>query len=264
MMIPGVEGRIAIVGGSSSGLGFAAAELLARSGARVMVVSRSEERVASAVEKIRAAGGLTVEGCPADFTDVKAPEKVVAATREAFGPPEIVVTNSGGPPGMAATAATAEDLTAACELLLLPVQRFAELTLPAMRQSGWGRIVAITSIAVREPLQGLVLSNALRAAVTGYLKSLSDEVAGDGVTVNTVCPGFTATDRLGELAVNVAQRDGVTVDDVYAAWTAQAPVGRLLRPEEVAAAIGFLCSGLASGITGVALPVDGGLGRSLI
>lgn len=263
-MIPGVDGRVSIVGGSSSGLGYAVAELLAVSGAKVMVVSRSEERVASAVESIRAAGGEQIEGCAADFTDENAPTTVVAATREAFGAPEIVVTNSGGPPGMPAVAATADDLQAASELLLLPVQRFAELTLPDMRSAGWGRIVAITSIAAREPLQGLVLSNALRAAVTGYLKSVSDEVAADGVTVNTVCPGFTATDRLGVLAANVAERDGVTTDEVFAGWVETAPVGRLLRPDEVAAAVGFLCSEAASGITGVALPVDGGLGRSLV
>ena len=263
-MIPGVDGRVAIVGGSSSGLGYAVAELLAVSGARVMLVSRSEERVAQAVEGIRGAGGGAVEGCVADFTDGGAPAAVVSATRDAFGVPEIVVANGGGPPGMPATTATAEDLTAACELLLLPVQRFAELTLPDMRSAGWGRFVAITSIAVREPLPGLVLSNALRAAVTGYLKSVSDEVASDGVTVNTVCPGFTATDRLGVLASNVAERDGLSVDEVFAGWAAQAPVRRLLRPEEVAAAVGFLCSDSASGITGVALPVDGGLGRSLI
>ena len=263
-MISGVDGRTAVIGGSSSGLGYAVAELLARSGARVLVVSRSQDRVAGAVEKIRAAGGGAVEGCAADFTDPDAPRVVVEAACEAFGSPEIVVANGGGPPGMPATAATAEDLTAACELLLLPVQRLAELTLPAMRAAGWGRFVAITSIAVREPLPGLVLSNALRAAVTGYLKSVSDEVAGDGVTVNTVCPGFTATDRLEVLAENIAERDGRTAKEVVAGWASQAPIGRLLQPEEVAAAVGFLCSESASGITGVALPVDGGFGRSLI
>ena len=263
-MISGVDGRTAIVGGSSSGLGYAVAELLARSGARVMVVSRSEERVAKAVDGIRVSGGSAVEGCVADFTDAGSPAAVVTATCDAFGQPEIVVTNGGGPPGMPAVEATAEDLSAACELLLLPVQRFAELTLPAMRSSGWGRFVAITSIAVREPMPGLVLSNALRAAVTGYLKSISDEVAADGVTVNSVCPGFTATDRLGVLASNVAEREGVTVDEVFAGWAEMAPVHRLLHPEEVAAAVGFLCSEAASAITGVALPVDGGLGRSLI
>ena len=263
-MSMGIEGRTAIVGGSSTGLGFAVAEHLVSQGAQVVVVSRSAERVSAAVEALRASGKGAAEGCTADFTEPDAPRQVVEQAREAFGEPEIVVANGGGPPGMPATAATAEDLTGACDLLLLPVQRFAELTLPAMRASGWGRFVAITSIAVREPLPGLVLSNALRAAVTGYLKSVSDEVAADGVTVNTVCPGFTATDRLRVLASNVAERDGVSMDEVFAGWAAQAPVRRLLRPEEVAAAVGFLCSEAASGITGVALPVDGGLGRSLI
>ena len=262
-MTVGVEGRTAIVGGSSTGLGFAVAGQLAARGAKVLVVSRSAERVQAAVDSIQGSGG-SVEGYAADFTDPDAPRQVVEKARDAFGPPEIVIANGGGPPGMPATAATAQDLVAACELLLLPVQRLAELTLPAMRESGWGRFVAITSIAVREPLPGLVLSNALRAAVTGYLKSVSDEVAADGVTVNTVCPGFTATDRLGVLAANVAERDGVSAEEVFAGWAAQAPVRRLLRPEEVAAAVCFLCSKDASGITGVALPVDGGLGRSLI
>jgi len=260
----GVDDRVAIVGGSSTGLGFAVAKHLAAHGASVLVVSRSSEHVSAAVAAIGELGAGAVEGCVADLTDPEAPRRVVEAARAAFGSPEIVVANGGGPPGMPATTATAEDLTSACELLLLPVQRLAELTMPAMRAAGWGRFVAITSIAVREPLQGLVLSNALRAAVTGYLKSLSDEVAGDGVTVNTVCPGFTATDRLGVLAKNIAEREGRTAEEIVASWAAQAPIGRLLQPEEVAAAVGFLCSESASGITGIALPVDGGFGRSLI
>jgi 3-oxoacyl-[acyl-carrier protein] reductase len=263
-MSSGFEGRVAVVGGSSTGLGFSVAASLAAGGARVLIVSRSAERVSAAVDTILEHGGGTAEGCVADFTDPEAPRRIVETARQVFGQPEIVVANGGGPPGMPAVSASAEDLRSACELLLLPVQRLAEITLPAMRAAGWGRFVAITSIAVRQPQPGLVLSNALRAAVTGYLKSVSDEVAGDGVTVNTVCPGYTATDRLQELASNVAAREGVTVEEVLEGWAMMAPIRRLLRPDEVASAVTFLCSDAASGITGVALPVDGGFSRNLI
>jgi 3-oxoacyl-[acyl-carrier protein] reductase len=260
----GIAGRVAVVGGSSSGLGYAVAEELARSGARVLVTSRSSERVASAVERIRATTSGDVEGIAADLTDEDAPRRLIEAARSTFGAPDVVVANGGGPPGMPSVAATADDLKSACELLLLPVQRLVELALPDMRAAGWGRLVAITSIAVRQPQPGLVLSNALRAAVTGYLKSIADEVAVDGITVNTVCPGYTATERLEVLAGGIADREGLKVDEVLSSWAKQAPVGRLLRPQEVAAAVAFLCSEEASGVTGVALPVDGGLGRSLI
>jgi 3-oxoacyl-[acyl-carrier protein] reductase len=259
-----IAGRVAVVGGSSSGLGYAVAERLARRGVRVVVVSRSEDRVRDAVEKIRAAGDHEVAGTAVDLTEPDGPERVLQSARETFGEPTIVVANAGGPPAMPATDADAATLEAACALLLLPVQRLMRGSLPAMRQAGWGRFVAITSIAVFEPQPGLVLSNALRAAVTGYLKSVSDEMANEGITVNTVCPGFTATERLQDLARTVAEQTGTTVERVVEDWTDRVPARRLLQPDEVAAAVEFLCSDDASGVTGVALRVDGGLHRGLL
>ncbi|MEE4274144.1 MAG: SDR family oxidoreductase [Thermoanaerobaculales bacterium] len=258
------KSRIAIVGGASSGLGFAVAEELLRQGKHVVIVSRSEERIAAAAEQLRSSTDGRVAGVAADLAAADGPARVVEATRLRFGEPEIVVTNAGGPPSMPAVDAGAGDLVAAAELLLLPVQRFLALCLPAMRASGWGRLVAVTSIAVREPQPGLVLSNTLRAGLTGYLKSVSDEVAADGVTINSVLPGYTATDRLLELAEATARRTGTTVDEVMEGWAVMAPVKRLLEPAEVAAAAAFLCSDSASGITGHALPVDGGFGRCLL
>lgn len=256
--------RIAIVGGASAGLGYAIAEELLRQGKRTVIVSRSEDRITAAADSLRAATGGEVAGVAVDLSEPEAPARVVAATRELFGQPEIIVTNTGGPPAMKAVNATADDLMAASERLLLPVQRFLELCLPAMRSAGWGRFVAVTSIAVREPQPMLVLSNTLRAGLTGYLKSVSDEVAGNGVTVNSVLPGYTATDRLAELAKIKAEAAGTTPGALMESWAAMNPIGRLLEPKEVAAATAFLCSDAASGITGHALPVDGGFGRGLL
>lgn len=258
------NGRIAIVGGASAGLGYAIAEELLRQGKRVVIVSRSEERITAAAQALHEATGGEAAGVAVDLSEPEGPARVVGATRELFGQPEIVVTNAGGPPAMKAINATADDLMAACELLLLPVQRFLELCLPAMRSAGWGRIVAVTSIAVREPQAMLVLSNTLRAGLTGYLKSVADEVASNGVTINSVLPGYTATDRLNELAEIKAKDLGTTPDALMESWASMAPIGRLLEPVEVAAATAFLCSDAASGITGHALPVDGGFGRGLL
>jgi 3-oxoacyl-[acyl-carrier protein] reductase len=259
----GLEGRVAVVGGASSGLGYAVASRLSREGAKVIMVSRSEERISAAAEKILKTGARDVIGVAADVTDPAAPTRIVDIAIENFGPPTVVVANAGGPPSMPAVEAGDDDLEAACDLLLLPVQRMFHAALPHMRSDGWGRFVAITSVAVLEPQPGLVLSNALRAAVTGYLKSVADEVAAAGITVNSVCPGYTETGRLVELASVLASAQNRSADDIMAEWAAQNPVGRLLRPSEVASAVAFLASDQASGITGVALPVDGGRRRSL-
>ncbi len=260
----GIDGRTALVCGASAGLGYATARELALEGARVVIVSRSPERLKAAAERLREETGGTVATVVGDLSDSSIPEKIVYQARDHFGPVDILVANGGGPPSMPAAEAGAQDLEAACRLLLLPVQRLLAACLPHMRRRHWGRVVAITSIAVREPQPGLVLSNALRAAVTGYLKSISDEVAADGVTVNTVLPGFTATERLGDLARAMASREGITEKEVLEAWAERAPVRRLLDPAEVAAAVAFLVSERASGVTGVALPVDGGFGRGLL
>jgi len=256
---------VAVVGGGSSGLGLAVARRLADDGLAVLVVSRSSDRVAHAVERIRSDGERAVEGFAMDLTSPDGPARAVDAARTSFGEaPTVLIANGGGPPSMPAVRASADDLEAACRQLLLPVQRLVHAGLPAMRGAGWGRVVAITSVAVRQPQPGLVLSNALRAAVTGYLRTVADEVAADGITVNTVLPGFTATERLTELSEAVADRTGKTPREVLDGWASQAPVGRLLEPEELAAAVSFLCSPDASGITGVALPVDGGFSRFLL
>lgn len=260
----GLEGRVAVVGGGSAGLGYAVAERLVREGARVVIAARSEDRIAAAAKRIRASVGGEVVGVAVDLTDPTAAAKIFDEAGAVFGEVSIVVANAGGPPSMPAAEADADDLEAACRLLLLPVQRLFSRALPSMRRAGWGRFVSITSVAVLEPQPGLVLSNALRAAVTGYLKSLADEVAADGITVNSVCPGYTATDRLDELAGALAERHGGSAEEIRRGWADHVPVRRLLRPEEVAAAVVFLCSEPASGVTGVALPVDGGFRRGLI
>jgi 3-oxoacyl-[acyl-carrier protein] reductase len=230
----------------------------------VLVVSRFQERVEAAVARIRSAGSVSVEGFTADLTEPESPQRVVQAATDAFGPPTIAVANTGGPSPMPAVDASADDLDGASRQLLLPVQRLFAEVVSAMRAERWGRFVAITSVAVRQPQPGLVLSNALRAAVTGYLKSVADEVAQAGITVNTVCPGYTDTERLQELAADLAQREGTSPEEIYQRWAQIVPIQRLLTPQEVASAVVFLCSDAASGITGAALPVDGGFSRGLL
>ncbi len=254
----GLSGVPVFVGGSSSGLGFACARGFLAEGAYVTLVSRGGERLASALAELQrhAPGRVHAVAC-----DVSKPGGATRAYQEAsdrFGPPLVVVANGGGPPALPAANAAPADFAHAHELLLRPVVELVQAALPAMRAARWGRVIAITSVSLRQPERGLVLSSSLRAAVWGYLKTLAREEASSGVTFNSVCPGYTATERLQALATSLAERDGVSVDEVFQQWRAKTPVGRLGKPEEIAAAVVFLASKPAAFINGVALAVDGG------
>jgi 3-oxoacyl-[acyl-carrier protein] reductase len=257
-----LTGRVALVTGGSSGLGFAAARALGRRGARVVIASRGGEKLDKAGAELAAAG---VEAF-AIAADIREPESLARLAEEAArqaGPVDILIANGGGPPPKPAADLTDEDWAAAIPLVFLFIPRLCRLVLPGMRERRWGRIVAINSVSTRQPIPNLSLSNALRPAVLGYLKTLSQEVAPEGVTVNSVLPGYTRTDRQDELAGAAAARTGKSPEEIVAGWTANTPMGRMAEPEEIGEVIGFLCTPAASYLTGQAIAVDGGYVKGL-
>ncbi|MFI5662402.1 SDR family oxidoreductase [Streptomyces sp. NPDC051684] len=253
-----MRGRVALVAASTGGLGRAVAEALAAEGARVVVSGRRGEEAAGIAAALPDAVGVAV-----DLATPEGPQRLVDAAHEAFGPPDIVVLNGPGPPPGAAADTGGDAYTAAFETLFLAGQRLVELTLPAMRAQGWGRVLAIGSSGVAAPLPGLAASNAGRAALAAHLKTLAAEVAADGVTVNLLLPGRIGTARVAELDAAKAARLGSTPEEVAAQSRATIPAGRYGEPHEFGAAAAFLCSAPASYVTGTALRVDGGLVRSL-
>ena len=257
-----LAGRLALLTGASAGMGFAAARALGRRGARLAISSRGGERLRRAAETL-AGEGLDIAAFAADLADGAQIEALVHTVQDRLGPIEILVANSGGPPAKPALALGEEDWEVAIPRVLLFIPRLCRLVLPAMRARRWGRIVAINSVSGRQPISGLALSNALRPAVLGYLKTLSQEVAADGVTVNAVLPGYTATERQVELARAAASRTGKTPEEISATWIAATPAGRMADPAEIAETIAFLCSPAASYLTGQAVAVDGGYIKGL-
>lgn len=255
-----LQGKIALVTGASSGLGFAAAKALARRGARVALASRGGEKLEQARERL---GGDAV-AIPADVRDAAALTNLAGEVERRLGPVDILVANGGGPPSKPALELTEEDWQVAIPLALLFVPRLCRLVLPGMRERRWGRIVAINSVSTRQPIPGLALSNSLRPAVVGYLKTLSQEVAADGITVNAVLPGYTRTERQEELATAASARTGKSKEEVVAGWIGNTPIGRMAEPDEIGAMVGFLCSPEASYLTGQAIAVDGGYVRGLL
>lgn len=260
----GLRGRIALVGGSSRGLGYAVGRELAGEGCSVVLCSRDAGEVARAQARITEETSAEVHAVAADLTDPAGVERVAASAFERFGRIDILVTNTGGPPPGPFESHTRDAWRGAVAQHLDSVVNLTRLVLPGMKERRWGRIVNVTSIAVKQPVEGLILSTSVRAAVTGFARTLANEVASFGVTVNNVLPGYTRTERLVHLAEHNAQVRGTDVAQAYETWEREIPMRRLAEPAEFAALVTFLASERASYITGTSIAVDGGWIQSLL
>ena len=256
----GLEGKVALVCGASRGIGRAIAEELAAEGASLAVCSRDADRLGETAAAI----GPDVLAIQADLAVPGEPTRVVEAAVERFGRVDVLVANTGGPPAGTHDTLSLEDWDRATALLLRSTVELSTAVLPGMKEHGWGRILAVTSVAVKQPVDNLILSNSVRAAVTGFVATLAREVAADGITVNTVLPGYTATERVIELNQANAAREGVDPAEIQARLEASIPMGRLAEPEEFAALAVFLASERAGYITGSSIAVDGGWLRGLL
>ncbi len=260
----GIQGKVAIVCGASAGLGKATAAALAREGAKVAICARNLAHVEAAALEIESATGGKVMPFAADVTDGKALDAMLEKLRGSWGSPDILVNNSGGPPPGNFQDTPESAWEPAYRLMLEAPVALSRKVLPGMKEKRWGRIVTITSLTVKQPAENLLLSNTYRTGLTAFLKTLAGEVAPFGITVNCVCPGYTETERLDELAQNLAGKRGVTPERVREDWKKAIPAGRLGRPEEIGDLIAYLASDRAGYITGVSVLADGGHIRALV
>ncbi len=260
----GLKDKVAIVAAASKGLGRAVAMELAAEGAQIAICARDDANLSAAATLIRQRTGREVFARVVDVTNGSAVQGFVREVAARFGRVDICVSNSGGPPAKKFIDASMDDWRRAADQLLFSSVSFAQQVLPLMQKNRWGRFVAITSLTVKQPLENMVLSNALRAAVTSMAKTLASEFGPTGITVNCVAPGYTRTERLDALAATNAAAIGTTPEHVFARWESQIPLGRLGTPEEFAAAVAFLCSERASYISGQTIAVDGGWVKSLL
>ena len=260
----GLADKVALVAASSKGLGRAVADELAAEGAALIMCARDAGPLEDAKRAIIGACGVEVVAKATDLTDPAQLDQLVQEGLGHFGRIDVLVTNTGGPPVGPFEAHSPQVWRDAIAQNLESVINLTRAVLPGMKERRWGRILNITSIAVKQPVDGLMLSNSLRAAVTGFARTLANEVGEFGITVNNVMPGYTATERLQQLATRSAETKGITVDEVTATWQAEIPMGRLAEPKELAALVAFLASERAAYITGTSIPVDGGWIRALL
>ena len=259
----GLKGKRAIVMAASRGLGYASALGLAREGCKLIVCSRDQARIEAAAAAITKETGAEVKALVADVSSASEAKRLVDAAVSAYGGLEIVVHNAGGPPAGETLQMTEEQWQKAFEQNLLSFTRIVGAAAPEMKKAGYGRVLTIASSSIKQPIPNLALSNALRAGVWGIAKTLSRELAPQGILVNVIAPGRIDTERIAELDQANAQKSGKSVEDVRKASIGGIPLGRLGRPEELANLVVFLASQAGSYITGQAITVDGAAGTAL-
>ncbi|NOZ56509.1 MAG: SDR family oxidoreductase [Calditrichaeota bacterium] len=260
----GLTGKVAAVAAASRGLGRAVAEALAREGANVAICARNRERVEKAAEEIARATGREVLPVVADVATPEGPAAFVEATVAQFGRLHILFSNAGGPAPGRFDEISEEDWLKGVDLTLLSAIRLTRAALPHIRRQGWGRLIYLTSVSVKQPIDTLVASNVLRPGVVGLAKSLATQLAAEGITVNVVCPGYFRTERVEELAQDLAKRRGISPEEVIAEWEAGIPARRLGNPAELGDFVAFLASERAAYLTGATIQVDGGYVRALM
>lgn len=262
-MDTGLKNKSVLITASSMGIGKAVAEMFAEEGCKIAISSRSKENLLSAAKELKEKYSIEPFWCVCDLNKQRDIENTFSAVNTQFGNIDILVNNCGGPAPGLFQQLDEEDWNNAYEQVLLSAVRFSRLVLPGMMGNNWGRIINLTSISVKQPVDNLILSNSLRAGVTGFTKSLSNEVARFNITVNNVAPGMTLTGRLYELAVVEAKEKGKSHEEILVDMSKRVPLNRLARPEEIASVVVFLASKQASYITGVTIQVDGGYVKSV-
>lgn len=260
----GIAGKVALVAAASKGLGRAVADELAAEGCKVVICARDRTALEATARDIAGRHDADVLAVVADVSTSAGIRELYASATQKFGNLDIVVTNAGGPPSGKFDEIPLEEWERAFHLTLMSAVELTHLALPGMKERRWGRILNITSIAAKQPVDNLILSNSLRAAVTGFARTLANEVAPFGVTVNNLLPGYTLTDRVEQLTKAAAAKEGLDVADVRAQWESHIPMKRLGEPREFAALAAFLASDRASYITGQSIAIDGGWIRSLL
>jgi len=260
----GLRGKVALVAAASRGLGRAIAAELAKEGARLVVCARGADALTAARNEIASATNAEVHAVVADLSTLEGVRQVTRDALDRFGTVDILVTNAGGPPAGVFEKHDWDAWQRAVDLTLRSAVEMTRAVLPGMREQKWGRIINVTSIAVKQPVDNLILSNSVRSAVTGFARTLANEVATDGVTVNNILPGYTRTERVEELAAATAAKEGLPQREIVARFESQIPMRRMGEPEEFAALAAFLASERASYITGQSIAVDGGWIRALL